>query len=64
LSSIVKRMSGFLKEVRIESTKVTWPSRKELRESTIVVVIAVTAIAIFIGAADRILSYLLGFVLR
>jgi preprotein translocase subunit SecE len=64
LSSIVKRMSGFLKEVRVESTKVTWPSRKELRESTIVVVIAVTAIAIFIGAADRILSYLLSFVLR
>jgi preprotein translocase subunit SecE len=63
LSSIVKRMSGFLKEVRIESTKVTWPSRKELRESTIVVVISVTAIAIFIGAADRILSYLLGFIL-
>lgn len=63
MSSIVKKMSGFLKEVRVESTKVTWPSRKELKESTIVVVIAVTAIAIFIGAADRILSYLLSFIL-
>jgi preprotein translocase subunit SecE len=64
LSSIMKRMTGFLKEVRIESTKVTWPSRKELRESTIVVVIAVTVIAVFIGAADRILSYLLSFVVQ
>jgi preprotein translocase subunit SecE len=63
LASIVNRMTGFLKEVRVESTKVTWPNRKELRESTIVVVIAVTVIAIFIGIADRILSFLLDFVL-
>ena len=56
-------MTGFLKEVRVESTKVTWPNRKELRESTIVVVVAVTVIAIFIGFADRILSFLLDFVL-
>jgi len=63
LSSIVDRMTGFLKEVRIESTKVTWPSRKELRESTIVVVIAVFFIAVFIGAADRVLTFLLHFVL-
>ncbi len=63
MSSIVNRMTGFLKEVRVESTKVTWPSRKELRESTIVVVVAVTVIAIFIGFADRILAFLLDFVL-
>ena len=63
MASIVNRMTGFIKEVRVESTKVTWPNRKELRESTIVVVIAVTVIAIFIGFADRILSFLLDFVL-
>ncbi len=63
MSSIVNRMTGFLKEVRVESTKVTWPNRKELRESTIVVVVAVTVIAIFIGFADRILAFLLDFVL-
>jgi len=63
LSSIVGRMTGFLREVRVESTKVTWPSRKELRESTIVVIVAVTFIAIFIGIADRILSFLLDLIL-
>ena len=63
MASLVNRMTGFLKEVRVESTKVTWPNRKELRESTIVVVIAVTFIAIFIGIADRILSFLLDLVL-
>ena len=63
MSSIVGRMTGFLREVRVESTKVTWPSRKELRESTIVVIVAVTFIAIFIGIADRILSFLLDLIL-
>ena len=61
---IVQRTSEFLKEVRVESTKVTWPSRKELRESTIVVIVSVTIIGIFIGAVDRILSMFLGFIIR
>jgi preprotein translocase subunit SecE len=63
VASIVNRMTGFIKEVRVESTKVTWPSRKELRESTIVVVVAVSFIAVFIGLADRILAFLLNMLL-
>ena len=63
MAAIVNKMTGFVKEVRVESTKVTWPTRKELRESTIVVVIAVTFIAIFIGVADRILTMLLDLLL-
>jgi preprotein translocase subunit SecE len=61
---IVQRTTEFLKEVRVESTKVTWPSRKELRDSTIVVIIAVTLIGIFIGAVDRVLSVSLGLIIR
>lgn len=63
MAAIVNKMTGFVKEVRVESTKVTWPTRKELRESTIVVVIAVTFIAAFIGVADRILTMLLDLLL-
>jgi len=63
LAGIVKRTTAFLKEVRVESTKVTWPTRKELKESTIVVVVSVTFIAVFIGVADRILSYVIDFIL-
>jgi len=63
VAAIVNKMTGFVKEVRVESTKVTWPTRKELRESTIVVVIAVTFIAAFIGVADRILTMLLDLLL-
>ncbi|MFH2035604.1 MAG: preprotein translocase subunit SecE [Candidatus Zixiibacteriota bacterium] len=46
----------FLKEVRAELKKVTWPSRKELIGSTIVTVVVTFIISIFIGIVDRLLS--------
>jgi len=46
----------FLKEVRVEMTKVTWPSWEELRGQTIVVIIAVLIISAFIGIVDLVLS--------
>jgi preprotein translocase subunit SecE len=47
----------YVKDVRVEMSKVSWPSREELRESTLVVIVMVFVIAIFIGAVDRALSY-------
>jgi preprotein translocase subunit SecE len=53
-----ERASEFLKEVRVESTKITWPTRAELRESTIVVVITVSLISVFIAIVDRGVGFL------
>ena len=46
----------FVKEVQVESTKVSWPSRNELRDSTIVVIITVLIVSAFVGLVDRVLS--------
>jgi preprotein translocase subunit SecE len=46
------RVRTFLREVRIEMTKVTWPPRKELLQATAVVIIAVAIAAIYIGVFD------------
>ena len=46
----------FLKDVQVESAKVSWPSRNELRDSTIVVIVTVLIVATFIGIVDRLLS--------
>ena len=35
-----KRFIGFLREVKSEAKKVTWPSRQEIYSTTIVVIIA------------------------
>jgi preprotein translocase subunit SecE len=46
----------FVKEVQVESTKVSWPSRNELRDSTIVVIVTVLIVSAFVGLVDRALS--------
>jgi preprotein translocase subunit SecE len=48
----------FLREVRQELKKVTWPSRKDALSGTAVVLVAVFVIAIFLGIVDSGLSSL------
>jgi preprotein translocase subunit SecE len=58
------RLGKFLKEVRVELTKVTWPTASELRATTTVVIITVFIITIFIGLVDFGLARLVGSLLR
>ena len=46
------RLRTFLREVRIEMSKVTWPPRKELITSTGVVIVAVIIAGVYIGVWD------------
>lgn len=54
----------FLREVRAELKRVTWPSRKQTTGSTIVVIILVMIISFFLGLVDLGLSGLIRMVLR
>jgi len=49
----------FLREVKTELKKVTWPSRKDTLSGTLVVLVAVFIIAIFLGVVDSGLSNLI-----
>lgn len=60
---MIRRFIEYLKEVRVEMTKVTWPPRDELINSTTVVVIVSLVFSIFIFAADRVLNFLIGLIL-
>ena len=53
----------FLQEVRDEANKVTWPSRKELVVSTIMVLIMVVVASLFFLGVDAILKYVVDGVL-
>ena len=46
----------FVKDVRVEAQRVSWPTRQELRDSTLVVIVMVFVISVFIGIVDRGLS--------
>jgi len=54
----------FLREVRTELKKVTWPSRKDTLSGTLVVLVAVFIIAIFLGIVDSGLASLVKQLLR
>lgn len=53
----------FLREVKIELSKVTWPSRKQTIGSTVVVLVFVFIIALFLGMVDIGLSSLVRLIL-
>ncbi len=58
------RTTQFLREVKIELKKVTWPSRKETVASTAVVLILVAIVSSFLGLVDAGLSTLIGLVIH
>jgi preprotein translocase subunit SecE len=59
----VNTVSQFLREVRAELAKVTWPTRKDTIASTSVVLVIVLLIAAFLGIVDLGLSKLMRFLL-
>ncbi len=54
-----KRFPNFLKEVRAEVRKVTWPSRNEVYSTTIIVILATFFFGFYLYFMDIILSWLL-----
>ena len=54
----------FLREVRVELRKVTWPSRKQTIGSTVVVIVLVLIISAFLGLVDMGLSSLINVVIQ
>jgi len=50
------RVVGFLRDVRSELRKITWPTRDELKKATIVIIVFVVALGVFIGLLDSFLQ--------
>ena len=60
----MERVSKFLKEVRAELDKVTWPTRDELIGSTGVVIFFSLAFAVFLGIFDLLFSRIANLMMR
>lgn len=52
----MSKLITYLKESRAELMKVAWPSRKQTRDSTIIVIIVSIAVAIFLGVLDYLIE--------
>ncbi len=59
LGQLLEKMGTFLKEVRVEMQKVTWPSRNEIVSYTVVVLVTVLILSTIIWAADNVLGRVL-----
>ncbi|PPR27224.1 MAG: Protein translocase subunit SecE [Alphaproteobacteria bacterium MarineAlpha9_Bin1] len=53
----------FIREVRQETSKVTWPTRKETVVTTVMVFIMVFLLSLFFLGVDQILSFMVKLVL-
>jgi preprotein translocase subunit SecE len=62
--SWMSQLQEFVKEVRVESTKVSWPTRNELRDSTVVVIVTVLLVSVFVGVVGRVLTLGVGLLFR
>ena len=57
------KLTNFIKDVRTEFSKVSWPTREDLVSSTGVVLVFSAIFAVFIGIFDLIISFVWGILL-
>jgi preprotein translocase subunit SecE len=53
----------FVREVRQELSKVTWPGRRELTVTTISVFLMALAAAVFFFLVDQVIAWIVGMIL-
>ncbi|MBD3244103.1 MAG: preprotein translocase subunit SecE [Chitinivibrionales bacterium] len=59
----MSKLTEYLKNVRSEMSKVSWPTRNEVASATLLVVVLSTLVSLFVFASDKLLNFLLGIVL-
>lgn len=59
-----RSFASFMHDARTEVRKMVWPTRIETIQTTIVVFIVVVLLSLFLWGIDRILTYLIKFVIQ
>ena len=55
----VTRMMQFLRDTRAEMRRVSWPTAKDVKNTTIITLVAVVFFALYLFGVDRVLAFLL-----
>lgn len=53
------RSTAYIREVRVEVRKVSWPTWEDLRKSTLVIIVIVVIVGAIIGLMDVLFSWVL-----
>jgi preprotein translocase subunit SecE len=60
---MANKVVGFFNDIKLEMSKVSWPTRDELIGSTIVVIVSLAILALFIGICDLFLSKIVNIIM-
>jgi preprotein translocase SecE subunit len=63
-SGNLKRLAAYIQETREELRKCTWPSRDELKGSTLVVMISIIVLSAYIVGADFLIALVVRWVTK
>ncbi|MDP3764171.1 MAG: preprotein translocase subunit SecE [bacterium] len=55
----MNKLTSYLKDVRVELTKVNWPTREQTTRYTLLVIGVSLAVAVFLGGLDYVFSFIL-----
>ena len=58
-TNFLKKLANYLKEVKIETKKVNWPTKNETIKYSLIVVGISIAVALFLGGWDAIFTWIL-----
>lgn len=54
--SFLETITEFLKEVRLEVKKVNWPTKEDVWQYTVIVVVFSAVVALYLGGVDAIFT--------
>lgn len=57
--SFFERIGQFLSDVRVEMGRVSWPTAEEVKNTTIITLIAVVFFAVYLYSVDKLFTFLL-----
>jgi preprotein translocase subunit SecE len=57
-----EKINKFFQEVKQEMSKVSWPTRQELKGTTIIVMVLTIILSVFIWLSDKVLEGLLNII--
>ena len=60
---MANKVAGFFNDIKLEMSKVSWPTKDELIGSTIIVIVSLAMLSIFIGICDLVLSKIVNIIM-
>jgi len=58
-ANFFERLGQFWRDIRSEMKRVTWPTASEVKNTTLITVVAVIFFALYLFAVDQVLAYLI-----